>query len=419
MSDTAEGRAVMDKYRLERRLGGGGMGDLWLAFDIKLRRRVVIKFIRSFAATEPELIARFEREARASARVRSPYVIETYDYGVDRGCAFIVMEYLEGEDLNRRLEREQRIPLAQATALFTQLGKALDAIHAAGVIHRDLKPGNVFITSSGGDDLVKVLDFGVAKSSCSRDRITKTGMVLGTPRYMSPEQTMAPKQVDYRSDLWSMAVILYRAITGQCPFEGANINELVRHICQTSFRRASERAPELPPGIDAFFARTFEFDPDARFQSGKEMMEAFSALIQAPAPASLPSPESSLRAIPWMPPSERSAIVKRSEVGAVGGALRCSMDQTTMAAMLAKPANDLGSTGVRAAAADAAVEPAPASCDRQSEVVLDSRVLPPLRVPWMVGIGLLIAAACVVGHSVARGVPWSQEASESPAPTGP
>ncbi|MDC0684277.1 serine/threonine-protein kinase [Sorangium atrum] len=413
MNETAEGRAVMDKYRLERRLGGGGMGDLWLGFDIKLRRRVVIKFIRSFAATEPELIARFEREARASARVRSPYVIETYDYGVDRGCAFIVMEYLEGEDLNRRLEREERIPLAQATTLFTQLGKALDAIHAAGVIHRDLKPGNIFITSSAGDDLVKVLDFGVAKSSCSRDRITKTGMVLGTPRYMSPEQTMAPRQVDYRSDLWSMAVILYRAITGQCPFAGANINELVRHICQTSFPKASELAPELPPGIDAFFARTFEFEPEARFQSGKEMMEAFSAIVQAP--ASLPSSES-LRAIPVPPPSERSAIVKRSAIGAVAAPLRCAMDdQTTMAAMLATPANDLGST----TATDAAVEPASASCDRQSEVVLDSRVLPPLRVPWMVAVGLLIAAACVVGHSVAQGAPWSLEAAESPAPMGP
>lgn len=390
------------------------MGDLWLGFDIKLRRRVVIKFIRSFAATEPELIARFEREARASARVRSPYVIETYDYGVDRGCAFIVMEYLEGEDLNRRLEREERIPLAQATTLFTQLGKALDAIHAAGVIHRDLKPGNIFITSSAGDDLVKVLDFGVAKSSCSRDRITKTGMVLGTPRYMSPEQTMAPRQVDYRSDLWSMAVILYRAITGQCPFAGANINELVRHICQTSFPKASELAPELPPGVDAFFARTFEFEPEARFQSGKEMMEAFSALVQAP--ASLPSPES-LRPIPVPPPSERSAIVKRSAIGAVAAPLRCAMDdQTTMAAMLATPANDLGSI----TATDAAVEPASASCDRQSEVVLDSRVLPPLRVPWVVAVGLLIAAACVVGHSVAQqDAPWSLEAAESPAPRGP
>ncbi|WP_437277354.1 serine/threonine-protein kinase [Sorangium sp. So ce375] len=412
MQETAEGRAIMDKYRLERRLGGGGMGDLWLGFDIKLRRRVVIKFIRSFAATEPELIARFEREARASARVRSPYVVETYDYGVDRGCAFIVMEYLEGEDLNRRLEREERLPLAQATTLFTQLGKALDAIHAAGVIHRDLKPGNIFITSSAGDDLVKVVDFGVAKSSCSRDRITKTGMVLGTPRYMSPEQTMAPKQVDYRSDLWSMAVILYRAITGQCPFAGANINELVRHICQTSFPKASALAPELPPGIDAFFARTFEFDPDARFQSGREMMEAFSALVQMP--VSLKSPES-LPAFPIPPPSERSAIVKRSDVGAVAAPLRCAMDQTTMAAMLAKPANDLGST----TSPGAVVEPAPASCDRQSEVVLDSSVLPPLRVPWMVAIALLIGAVSVVCHSVAQGAPWSLEAAESEGPTGP
>ncbi|WP_437722932.1 protein kinase domain-containing protein [Sorangium sp. So ce861] len=411
MKETAEGRAVMDKYRLERRLGGGGMGDLWLGFDIKLRRRVVIKFIRSFAATEPELIARFEREARASARVRSPYVIETYDYGVDRGCAFIVMEYLEGEDLNRRLEREQKLPIAQAIVLFTQLGKALDAIHAAGVIHRDLKPGNIFITCSGGDELIKVLDFGVAKSSCSRDRITKTGMVLGTPRYMSPEQTMAPRQVDYRSDLWSMAVILYRAITGQCPFAGANINELVRHICQTSFPKASALAPELPPGVDAFFSRAFAFEPDARFPSGREMMEAFSALFPAHAPASR-QPEA-LPASAGSSPYERSAIMKRGALGGPAAAPRYAMDQTTMAAMLATPANDLGSAPT---AGDAG---GPASDDRQSEVVLDSRVLPPLRVPWLVAIALLLAAASVVCHSMAQGASWSAEPAERPTSTDP
>ncbi|WP_437504043.1 serine/threonine protein kinase [Sorangium sp. So ce1099] len=409
MKETAEGRAVMDKYRLERRLGGGGMGDLWLGFDIKLRRRVVIKFIRSFAATEPELIARFEREARASARVRSPYVIETYDYGVDRGCAFIVMEYLEGEDLNRRLDREQKLSLAQAMALFTQLGKALDAVHAAGVIHRDLKPGNIFITSVAGEDLVKVLDFGVAKSSCSRDRITKTGMVLGTPRYMSPEQTMAPRQVDYRSDLWSMAVILYRAITGQCPFAGDNINEMVRRICQTSFPRASELAPELPPGLDAFFSRAFEFDPNARFQSGKEMMEAFSAIAQ---PHAHRQP---LRAIPGPPQFEQSAIiVKPGALGLPAAPPRYGMDETTMTDMLAPPpANDLGGAH-RAAAA-----PEPDPGDQQSEVVLDSRVLPPLRVPWLVAIALLLAAASVVCHGMAQGALWAPEAAESPAPLDP
>ncbi|WP_437598467.1 serine/threonine-protein kinase [Sorangium sp. So ce590] len=401
----------MEKYRLERRLGGGGMGDLWLGFDIKLRRRVVIKFIRSFAATEPELVARFEREARASARVRSPYVIETYDYGVDRGCAFIVMEYLEGEDLNRRLEREPKLPLAQAALLFTQLGKALDAIHAAGVIHRDLKPGNIFLTCSGGDELLKVLDFGVAKSSCSRDRITKTGMVLGTPRYMSPEQTMAPRQVDYRSDLWSMAVILYRAITGQCPFAGTNINELVRHICQTSFPRASELAPELPPGVDAFFSRAFAFDPDARHQSGREMMEAFTALLPAQTLASMRSLEA-LRAIPGAPPSERSAIIKRAALGAPAAPPRCALDQTTMAAMLATPANDLGG-------APETGEADPAPDDRQSEVVLDSRVLPPLRVPWLVAIVLLLAAASVVCHSMAQGASWSPDTAESPTSMAP
>ncbi|WP_159397867.1 serine/threonine-protein kinase [Sorangium cellulosum] len=393
----------MDKYRLERRLGGGGMGDLWLGFDVKLRRRVVIKFIRSFAASDPDLLARFEREARASARVRSPYVIETYDYGVDRGAAFIVMEYLEGEDLNRRLERELKVPLAQAAIMFTQLGKALDAVHAAGVVHRDLKPGNIFLASSGGDELVKVLDFGVAKSSCSRDRITKTGMVLGTPRYMSPEQALAPKQVDYRTDLWSMAVILYRAITGQCPFAGANVNELVRHICQTSFPKASAVAPELPPGIDAFFTKAFEFDPAARFQSGREMMEVFAALVQVQVPTSTPMPPS-MSYLHGAPHSEKSGIVR---VSAPAAPPRYAMDQTTMAAMLATPANDLGGPAGHTPAAELAPG------DRTSEIALDSRVLPPVRVPWLVALALLLAAVSVVCHSMVQGTLWSPGAPET------
>lgn len=394
----------MDKYRLERRLGGGGMGDLWLAFDIKLRRRVVIKFIRSFAATEPELVARFEREARASARVRSPYVIETYDYGIDeRGTAFIVMEYLEGEDLCSRLDRERKLPIEQATALFTQIGKALDAIHAAGVVHRDLKPGNIFITSSGGDELVKVLDFGVAKSAGALDKITKTGMVLGTPRYMSPEQTMAPKQVDYRSDLWSMAVILYRTITGECPFEGDTINDIVKRICQTSFTRASEIAPELPPGIDAFFQRAFEFDPGARFQSGKEMMEAFTALTREQRPASLPP----LRAepTPGAPRPEAFAVPKPASA-TPARPRRYSVDQTTMAAMLAAPSPPSGAFPGMAGA-----ELGPS--ERHSEILLDSRVLPPLRLPWLLAAALLLAAATVACHRVILQMSVSPEAAES------
>lgn len=392
----------MDKYRLERRLGGGGMGDLWLAFDIKLRRRVVIKFIRSFAATEPELVARFEREARASARVRSPYVIETYDYGIDeRGTAFIVMEYLEGEDLCSRLDREQKLPIAQATALFTQIGKALDAIHAAGVVHRDLKPGNIFITSSGGDELVKVLDFGVAKSAGALDKITKTGMVLGTPRYMSPEQTMAPKQVDYRSDLWSMAVILYRTITGECPFAGDTINQIVKRICQTSFTRPSEIAPELPPGIDAFFQRAFEFDPGARFQSGKEMMEAFTALTSEQRPASLPPP----RVEPTSTRPEAIAVLRPSSP-ATARPRRYSVDQTTMAAMLAAPSPPAGAFPGMAGA-----ELGPN--ERQSGILLDGRVLPPLRLPWLIAAALLLAAATVACHRVIAEISLSPEATES------
>jgi eukaryotic-like serine/threonine-protein kinase len=288
MRPIAEGIVIKNKYRLERQIAGGGMGALWLAFDLTLMRHVAVKFIRAYASTSSHLSARFEREARSAAQIRSPHVVATYDYGIDRGCAFIVMEHLEGEDLSSRLEREGKLPVHQTLMIFRQITKALDAVHAAGIIHRDLKPANIFLAVEGGEDVVKVLDFGVAKAAMSGtiDKLTETGMVLGTPRYMSPEQTKGAKLVDHRSDLWSTAVIVYRALTGINPFNGVSTSDIIDSICRKPITKASELAPELPPAIDLFFERALSRNPDDRFQSGKEMADVLFNIMREPIPES-------------------------------------------------------------------------------------------------------------------------------------
>jgi eukaryotic-like serine/threonine-protein kinase len=308
MTEMAKGRNIIGKYRLERQLADGGMGAVWLGFDLKLRRRVVVKFLRVLGDDDPDMVARFEREARAAARVRSPHVIETYDYGIDAGRAFIILEYLEGEDLNARLTRESTLPPGHLAMIAKQLGKALDAIHAAGIVHRDLKPGNIFLMTAGGEDFVKVLDFGIAKAAAGTSgRITQSGIVLGTPKYMSPEQIKASTGVDYRTDLWAMAVILYRTITGRCPFVAGTPAELVAAISQCLFPKASEVAPGIPCALDGFFGRALARNPDARFQSGKELTDAFQAALHEPGPA-FASPAYAARIVHDEPYQERETM---------------------------------------------------------------------------------------------------------------
>jgi eukaryotic-like serine/threonine-protein kinase len=310
MRSIAEGMVVNEKYRLEREIASGGMGALWLAFDLTLKRHVVVKFIQTQARTDAHMKARFEREARAAAQIRSPNVIATYDYGVDRGCAFIVMEHLEGEDLKCRLDRDGKLSVVHTLTMLRQLGKGLDAVHAAGIIHRDLKPGNIFLAVEGEEEVVKLLDFGVAKAMMSGtiDKLTMTGVIIGTTRYMSPEQTKGSKQVDYRTDLWAAAVIVYRALTGVFPFNGQTTSDIIDSICRKPIPRASELAPELPCAIDSFFERAMARDPNDRFQSGKEMANALFNAMQEPLPESIGalSARASQRAAP--PRDEKSDV---------------------------------------------------------------------------------------------------------------
>jgi serine/threonine-protein kinase len=277
------GLVVGRKLRLDREIARGGMGSVWAAFNTQLEAPVAVKFMSPTAVGSPELVSRFQREAKAAAQIRSPHVVQIYEHGVHIGLPYIVMELLEGEDLGKRLSRAGKLTLPQAAEIVTQVCKALRRAHEMGIIHRDLKPANVFLARHDDDEeIVKVLDFGIAKSlvpSGDGEQSTQTGTLVGTPHYMSPEQAQRSREIDARSDLWSLGIIAYRALTGKVPFKGDDMINVLVKVCTEPIPAPTSLAPELPPAVDAFFEHALCRDPDGRFQSAREMSDAFLTLV--------------------------------------------------------------------------------------------------------------------------------------------
>jgi serine/threonine-protein kinase len=242
-----------------------------------------VKFIATeLVGNSPELVARFNREAMAAAMIKSPHVVQILDHGMMRdGTPYIVMELLEGEDLGARLDRGGKLTMAEAVSVVSQVAKALTRAHAVGIVHRDIKPDNIFIVRQDDDDelFVKVLDFGIAKHTrqTSHSVVTVTGTLVGTPAYMSPEQVLSGKHVDARSDLWSLGVVAYHALTGEIPFEGATLGALCVAISRGTFVAPSYLEATLPASIDEWMNRALAQLPDHRFQSAKELADALRA----------------------------------------------------------------------------------------------------------------------------------------------
>ncbi len=282
MGELRPGTVIADKYRLERPLSKGGMGSVWLADHLHLEAPVAVKFMRASLVTDNVARSRFEREAKAAAQLRSPYVVHVYDHGLHEGSPFIVMEYLEGSDLRGHLRGGRALAPSEAVQICDQICKGLQRAHTAGIVHRDLKPANVFL-SAPDDGMVKILDFGIAKetgaSRVVQGETTTTGQLLGSPHYMSPEQARG-KHVDGRSDLWSLAVILYRCLTGHRPFDGDDIGDLIVRICTDPVPPATRFRPELGAEVDAFFARAFQRELDLRFPDARTFAEAFRASLR-------------------------------------------------------------------------------------------------------------------------------------------
>ena len=276
---------VAGKYELVRLIGRGGMGAVWEGRHATLGSRVAIKFIDTEYAESDEARTRFDNEARAAATIQSKHAIQIFDHGVTGdGKPYIVMELLVGEPLDARIDRLKRMPLVDVTRILRQVARALARAHEKGIVHRDLKPENIFLvrTPDDDDEIAKVLDFGIAKfkkidgqnASGNITSSTKTGAVLGTPFYMSPEQARGLRDIDHRSDLWSMGVIAFKCVCGVLPFEGVSVGDLLVKICTSPAPAPSSLVPTLSPSFDAWFARALEKDPARRFQSAGELSDA-------------------------------------------------------------------------------------------------------------------------------------------------
>jgi eukaryotic-like serine/threonine-protein kinase len=280
------GSHVTPNVRLVRLLGTGGMGSVWVADHLGLATQVAVKFVsKQLLESDTTIVARFNREAALSAQIRSPHVVQIHDHGfTDDGTPFIVMELLDGETLTERIERKGTLTLSDCGQMITQTSKALARAHRLGIVHRDIKPDNLFLVESEFELFVKVLDFGIAKQRKmpSVAPVTATGAMIGTPEFMSPEQVLSAKDVDHRSDLWALGVVAYYALTLRVPFTGETLGSLCVAIAAGKFTAPSALRPGVPKTIDGWFAQAFAVDPKDRFQSAREMAVAYAeALGQA------------------------------------------------------------------------------------------------------------------------------------------
>jgi eukaryotic-like serine/threonine-protein kinase len=284
MSQVETGTVLGGKYRLEALIGRGGMGSVWRAEHLGLNAPVAVKLLDSVgAALATELLQRFYREARAAANIRSPHVVQILDHGVDEalGEPFIVMELMEGESLAQRLARSGRLSPAQVAHVFTQVARALSRAHEAGIVHRDLKPDNVFLVRNEDEIVAKVLDFGIAKAQAHglhADSGTRTGAVMGTAFYMSPEQISGTKNVDFRTDLWAFGVMACECLTGKRPFDADSVGGLTLKICIDPVPNPS-RFALVPAGFDDWFLRSVSRDPAQRFGSAREAADALREVL--------------------------------------------------------------------------------------------------------------------------------------------
>ncbi|WP_437901416.1 protein kinase domain-containing protein [Sorangium sp. So ce124] len=267
----AIGEVFAQKYRLERSLGRGAMGVIFAAEHVSLRQRVAVKFLLPRAMTLPGASARFLREARAAAAIRSEHVARVIDVGTaDRGVPYLVMEYLRGRDLQREIEARGPLPVSEAVDYVIQGCEAIAEAHARGIVHRDLKPGNLFLTTGAtGAPIVKVLDFGLSKSAGAEDdgKLTASEMMLGSPCYMSPEQVRCSKDVDERTDIWSLGVILYQLLTARFPFEVSRISALFVAIAMQAPTPPRVHRMELPARLEDLILRCLEKEPEVRVQT--------------------------------------------------------------------------------------------------------------------------------------------------------
>jgi serine/threonine-protein kinase len=278
------GDILNGKYRVEKVLGAGGMGVVVAAMHLELDEKVAIKFLLPEAAKSADTVSRFEREAKAAVKIKSEHVARVRDVGkLENGAPFMVMEFLHGRDLAETVEQQGGLPVQAAVEYILQACEALAEAHAAGIVHRDLKPANLFLTSrADGSPCIKVLDFGISKmvGSLSMPGMTKTTAVMGSPLYMSPEQMKSSKDVDHRTDIWSLGAILYELLSGSPPFIADTMPQLCLMILQEPLPPLAQVRNDVPPQLEAVIRRCQEKDANLRFQNVAELAAALAPFVQ-------------------------------------------------------------------------------------------------------------------------------------------
>jgi len=280
-ADPFEGKTLVSRYRMIRRVGTGGFGAVYEAEDTKIRKRVAVKVLARDLVGDASMVSRFRKEAEAASKVGHENIIDITDF--DRtpdGHYFLVMEFLDGTDLGTIIRNGEKISLARVLDIMIQVCRGLDKAHEKGIVHRDLKPGNIFLTARGSIvDFVKLLDFGITKfTEMDEDgsRLTRTGQIIGTPMYMSPEQALGEEEIDHRADIYSLGVIMYELVTGQPPFTAVNYLGIIAQHASDPPTPPSKVRPdlEIPVEVEDIILRTLAKRPDDRYPSCVEMEEA-------------------------------------------------------------------------------------------------------------------------------------------------
>ncbi len=291
------GRTLLGKYEVQRLLGQGGMGSVWLGRHVMTERQVAIKVLDERFLTNTAVVQRFGREARAASAIQHEGIVEVLDLDMtEEGVPFLVMEFLDGESLAARIERKGKLAEAEVTRLAIQLLDALHAAHERGVVHRDLKPDNVYVVPAGRrGERVKLLDFGISsKVDEATAKLTVTGSVLGTPHYMSPEQASGEQDLDRRADIYATGVLLYECVVGKVPFDAPNYNRLLRTILEGKPASPIERGAVISPAFEAVILSAMHRQRDQRPATAQAlktaMLEAHQGASDASSPGTLPSP---------------------------------------------------------------------------------------------------------------------------------
>jgi serine/threonine protein kinase len=295
MSDTPSlppGTLLANKFRIERLLGAGAMGAVYAIHHELTRHKRALKLLHPSVRSVPDIVRRFLNEASAAGRAGNPHLVETFDAGtLPSGEPYVVMELLEGETLSSLLERERRLDAGQAAELVAQAAEGIEAAHGAGIIHRDLKPENLFVTNRDGRAFVKILDFGVSKfatASAGGMSNTRAGMIYGSPAYMSPEQLMGSADIDPRTDVFSLGIVLYQSVTGTLPFDAPTLEALTMRVLAGAPTPIETLRPDLPRAFVDVVRCALSPARDARFPSARALAEALAPFRQRAAVSGAP-----------------------------------------------------------------------------------------------------------------------------------